>query len=138
MNASQYVRVSWQTKEKSMSTFESIVQRAAEQLMENERLRSNLTDDEANTLLDWAIEWLESQVDKSPDEVTARQAAQAEVARLRPAMQEINRQLAEGKRSTAGLPAAMSLAQALPCASRDRQSLIKSLIAQKVEAWSKQ
>jgi transposase-like protein len=125
-------------KEKSMGTFESIVQRAAEQLMENERLRSNLTDDEANTLLDWAIEWLESQVDKSPDEATARQAAQAEVARLRPAMQEINRQLAAGKTPSVGLPAAMSLAQALPCASRDRQSLIKSLIAQKVEAWSKQ
>ncbi len=120
-----------------MGKFESVVQRAAEQLVENEGLRSNLTDDEANTLLDWAIEWLESQVEKSPDEAAARQAAQAEVGRLRPALQEINRQLAAGKTPTVGLPAAMSVAQALPGASRDRKTLIKSLIAQKVKAWSK-
>ncbi|MBN1890376.1 MAG: hypothetical protein JW850_20450 [Thermoflexales bacterium] len=121
-----------------MSKFESITQRAAEQLVENESLRSNLTDDEANTLLDWAIEWLESQVEKSPDEAAARQVAQAEVKRLRPAMQDINRQLAAGKTPTVGLPATLSAAQALSGAPRDRQKLIKGLIDRQVQAWSKQ
>lgn len=117
-----------------MSKFESIVQSAAEQLLEDGGLRSNLTDDEANSVIEWAIEWLTGQVNQAHDEASARQVAKAEIKRLRPALQGINRQLAPGQAKLSGLSA---IRQALPGAPPDRQKLIRSLIAQQVEAWSK-
>ena len=119
-----------------MSKFESIVQSAAERLLEDEVLRSNLTDDEANVLINWAIEWLEGHVATSRDEAAARQAAQAEIGRLRPALREINRRLAAGEAPDAGMSPGLPSASAVATASPDRKALIRSLIAQKVEAWS--
>jgi hypothetical protein len=120
-----------------MSKFENIVQGAAEGLLEDGALRSNLTDDEASTLTNWAIEWLESQVDKASDEAAARQVAKAEIGRLRPAMQEINRRLAGSKTPGAGGLSSLLASVAALTAPRDRKALIQNLIAQKVEAWSK-
>ena len=119
-----------------MSTFESVVQGAAERLVEDEALRSNLTDDEMNILINWAIEWLEGRVDKASDEAAARQAAQAEIKRLRPALQEINHRLAAGETPEVGAWSGLSSASAALSASPDRKTLIRRLIAQKVEAWS--
>jgi hypothetical protein len=124
--------------EATMSKFESVVQGAAERLVEDEALRSSLTDDEMNVLINWAIEWLEGRVDKASDEAAARQAAQAEIKRLRPALQEINHQLAAGETPDVGVLSSLSPAQAVPGASPDRKALIRSLIAQKVEAWSEE
>jgi hypothetical protein len=120
--------------EATMSKFERVVQGAAERLVEDEALRSNLTDDEMNVLINWAIEWLEGRVDKAADEAAARQAAQAEIKRLRPAMQEINHQLAAGETPDVD---ALPSAEAVPGALPDRKALIRSLIAQKVETWTK-
>jgi len=130
------VRQSAETKEATMSKFKSVVQGAAERLLEDEALRSNLTDDEAKMLIHWAIEWLESHVDPARDQATARQAAQAEIGRLRPALQEINHRLAAGETPEVGALSGLSSAGAALSASPDRQTLIRSLIAQKVEAWS--
>ena len=125
-----------------MGAFDSVIQSAAERLLEDEVLRSNLTDDEANVLFNWAIEWLEGRVSQSRDEAAARQAAQVEMARLRPALREINRQLAAGETPDVDTllshpSSATALATAL-AAAPDRKTLIRSLITQKIEAWSKQ
>jgi hypothetical protein len=124
-----------------MSTFENIIQGAAEKLMEDERLRANLTDDEANILVNWAIEWLEGRVAKASNEAVARQAVQAEVTRLRPAMQKIS-DLLVGDQAPA-LPAAakaIGLPSPKVAASKmlNRQALIRSLTAQLAEAWREQ
>jgi hypothetical protein len=121
-----------------MSKFESAVQSAAERLLEDEVLRSNLTDDEANVLINWAIEWLEGRVAESHDEAAARQAAQIEIGRLRPALQEINNRLAASETPDAGVSSGLPSSAAVPNVLPDRKALIHSLIAQKVEAWSKQ
>ena len=113
------------------------MQGAAERLLEDEALRSNLTDDEAKMLIHWAIEWLESHVDPARDQATARQAAQAEMERLRPALQEINRRLAASETPDAGVILGLTSSGATASAPPDRKTLIRSLIAQKVEAWSK-
>ncbi len=124
--------------EAATSKYTSVVQGAAERLLEDEALRSNLTDDEAKTLIHWAIEWLQSRVEPARDQATARQAAQAEMKRLRPALQEINRRLAAGETPEAGVMSGLSSVGAALGASPDRKTLIRSLIAQKVEAWSKE
>jgi hypothetical protein len=124
-------------KEATMSKFKSVVQGAAERLLEDEGLRSNLTDDEANILINWAIEWLESRVDPARDQAAARQAAQAEIGRLRPALQEINRRLAASETPDAGVSLSLPSSGAAMSASPDRKTLIRSLIAQKVETWGK-
>jgi hypothetical protein len=122
-----------------MGKYERVVQSAAEKLLEDERLRGNLTDDEANLLVNWAVERLESRVDRAQDETTARATAQAEVARLRPAMSKINALLAADK-----MPTTADVAQALGLrASRatalgrlDRKSLIQTLTSQLSEEWN--
>ena len=122
-----------------MGKYERVVQSAAEKLLEDERLRGNLTDDEANLLVNWAVERLESRVDRAQDETTARATAQAEVARLRPAMSKINALLAAGKMPTTadvaqalGLRASRATAQGL----LDRKSLIQTLTSQLSEEWN--
>jgi hypothetical protein len=89
-------------------------------------------------LINWAVEWLESRVDPARDQATARQAAQAEMGRLRPALQEINHRLAAGETPDVGALSSLSSAGAALSISPDRKPLIRSLIAQKVEAWSEE
>jgi hypothetical protein len=66
-----------------MPSFDKIVQNASESLLEDECLRSNLTDSEAKVVMDWAMGWIAEQVKAARDEASARQIAQAEVARVR-------------------------------------------------------
>ncbi len=123
-----------------MGKYDKLVQSAAEKLIEDERLRSNLTDEEANLLVDWAIRWLEDRLARVRDEATARQIAQAEVTRLRPAMYKINDSLAGGKMPTLsaaiqalGLPRSRTATNPL-----DRMGLIRALTTRLAEAWRKQ
>jgi len=123
-----------------VSAYEKVVQSAAEKLMEDEQLRSNLTDDEANILVNWAIEWLEGRVTKARDEAAARQMALAEAARLRVVMQKINGLLAEDKTPTVALALkTLGLGPATATStSLDRKALVRSLTAQLTRAWGKQ
>ena len=73
-----------------MAQFERTIRRAVEQLYEDERLRSNLTDSEAKIVLDWAAGWIESQVSNAPDDTRAIQIAQSELARVRQTTNAIN------------------------------------------------
>ena len=70
--------------------FEKTIQRTTEPLYEDEQLRSNLADDEARVVLDWAARWIEEQVGLAKDETSARQVAQRALARVRPVINAIN------------------------------------------------
>jgi len=67
-----------------------IVRRATDQLYKDERARSNLTDDEARVVLDWAARWIEEQALAAPDEASAESAAQQALARVRPVIRALN------------------------------------------------
>jgi hypothetical protein len=121
-----------------MGAYEKVVQGAAEKLLEDERLRANLDDEEANLLVNWAIEWLEGSVTKARDEATARQIAQKEATRLRPAMQKINDTLSESKTSSPSAGAVSFGLSAPGAAPRDRKALIRKMTTELAEAWRKQ
>jgi hypothetical protein len=76
--------------EKILMPFEKTIQRTTEPLYEDEQLRSNLADDEARVVLDWAARWIEEQVGLAKDETSARQVAQRALARVRPVINAIN------------------------------------------------
>lgn len=67
-----------------MGAFDRVVQGVAESLYGDERLRSNLTDDEAKVVLDWALARVSERVATAKDESSARKAAQDALARVRP------------------------------------------------------
>ena len=123
-----------------MGAYDKVMQSTAEKLMEDERLRTNLADDEAKLLMDWALAWMEGRVFKAPNEAVAQQLAQTELARLRPAMSKINN-LLKGDKMPAltnatqalGLPAAKTATNPL-----DRKGLIRILTARLAESWRKQ
>jgi hypothetical protein len=122
-----------------MSTYEKLVQSAAEKLMEDERLRTNLADDEAQLLVNWAIAWLQDHIARARDESAARQVAQAETTRLRSAMQRINDVLAEGK-TPALIVALKELGLPSPAKTTrtalDRKGMIRALTSRLAESWS--
>jgi hypothetical protein len=70
--------------------FDKIVRRVTEPLYEDEKLRSNLTDDEARVVLGWAAQWIEMQVISAKGEPSAEQTAQRALARVQPVISAIN------------------------------------------------
>ena len=70
--------------------FDKILQSISEQLYGDEKLRSNLTDDEASKVLDWSAHWIEEQVGSAKDEPSAKQIAQRTLAQVRPVISAIN------------------------------------------------
>ena len=121
-----------------MGAYEKVVQGVADKLLEDERLRANLDDEEANLVVNWAIEWLEGSVIKARDEATARQIAQKEATRLRPAMQKISDTLSESKTSSPSAGAVSFGLSASGAAPRDRKALIRKMTTELAEAWRKQ
>lgn len=73
-----------------MAQFDRLVQGASERLYGDERLRSNLTDKEANTVLGWAAEWIGKQVAALSDEDAAKHVAESELDRVRRAVAALN------------------------------------------------
>ncbi len=73
-----------------MVPFDQVIQSTAENLFGDERLRSNLADDEAKIVLDWALGRITARVKTARDEATARLIAQNELARVRPVLAAIN------------------------------------------------
>jgi hypothetical protein len=121
------------TEETTMSKYENIVQGAAEKLLEDERLRANLTDDEVNILVNWAIGWLDERVSAAPDDASARQIARTEMARLRPSMQEISAMLREGTSPSFN---SFGLSSSEEGTSSSRQDLIRDRIRRLSDEWS--
>jgi hypothetical protein len=91
--------------EEAMDLIQSVIERTIEKLYEDERLRSNLSDDEAKIVLSWAESWLTTQISAAESENRARQIAQNEWARVRQAVSIIN--------SLAEQPGTLRLSQAL-------------------------
>jgi hypothetical protein len=75
-----------------MSSREEILRRAVESLMEDERLRSNLTDYEAEVVLNWANSWLEKKILSAPEE-KAEEIASKEKERVRNLLISLNNML---------------------------------------------
>lgn len=63
--------------------FEKIIQHANEQVYDDERQRSDLTDDEARPVLDWAAQWIRREVSAAVDEAAAQDLAQRALGRVR-------------------------------------------------------
>ncbi len=73
-----------------MAEYEAIVSNASESLLGDERLRSNLTDEEARIAIDWALGWLEKRICSARNEGDAKVIAQSELKRLRAFLAAIN------------------------------------------------
>lgn len=73
-----------------MGPLEAIAEKASESLLEDERLRSNLTDPEAQVLFDWAGSWLTSRVGAANDATAARRVVGSETERVRRALAAFN------------------------------------------------
>lgn len=83
-----------------MTSFNSVLESAAEKLSGDERLRSNLTDDEFNPILDWAIARLEKKTAKAKDKTAAQKIVQTELKSIEMRMKAINDLLKGGNTPT--------------------------------------
>ena len=81
-------------------TFDDVMESATEKLSGDERLRSNLTDDEFNPILDWAIAWLEKKTAKAKDKAAAQKIVQTELKSIETRMKTINDALKGGNTPT--------------------------------------
>jgi len=119
--------------------FEDVIESAAEKLSSNERLRSNLTDDEFNPILDWAIAWLEKKTAKAKDNAAAQKIVQTESKRIETMMKTINDALKEGNTPTLE-SAASPLKIKLPkkkIGIRDRVMFIREVLKLIEGEWEK-
>ncbi len=78
-----------------MASFDKVVSSAAENLLGDERLRSNLTDDVAKVAMDWALARVQAQASTAKDEATAKQNVQGELTRVRPILIAVNQVFAK-------------------------------------------
>lgn len=116
---------------------ERMIQRAAESLYEDEILRSNMTDDEANMVFDWAISWVGCQMRLQPNKVRIEQVGQQELTRVRSVIKSLN--------ALAGKDGAVTLNDVLAAlqSSLDAQSLTHAEVFRLItvlatEAWKTQ
>ncbi len=118
-----------------MAASERIAENAVESLYGDERLRSNLTDAEANIVLKWASDWLTEHVGAASDDATAQKVAKTETARVRSAVSALN---ALGKQ-TADLKFAPAVSTLEPILRGNRpftrEEIFKLLTALTTAAW---
>ncbi len=118
-----------------MNSSYRIAESATESLYEDERLRSNLTDSEADVVLKWAADWLTAQVSAASDDTAAQPIAQRETARVRTLLAAIN---ALGKQGPE-LNLATALAAVAPSLADDtaftREEILTLLTALASAAW---
>lgn len=122
-----------------MIRFENKIEMSLQQLLEDERLRSNLIDAEANLLFDWATTRLTTSVSLIADETVGIDALQAETRRVRSAFRSIN-DLFDGDHiptpqsalTALSLPQSTNPVPPLP----DRATLIRWVLEQISTAWA--
>ncbi len=78
-----------------MASFDKVVSSAAENLLGDERLRSNLADNVAKVAMDWALARVQAQASSAKDEATAKQNVQSELTRVRPVLIAVNQVFAK-------------------------------------------
>ncbi len=121
-----------------MIGFENKIEMSLQQLLEDERLRSNLIDAEANLLFDWATTRLTNSVSLIADETVGIDALRAETRRVRQALRGLN-DLFDGDQLPAP-PAALTALDLPPIDPMlplpDRATLIRWLLKQISTAWA--
>lgn len=121
-----------------MIGFENKIEMSLQQLLEDERLRSNLIDAEANLLFDWATTRLTNSVSLIADETVGIDALRAETRRVRSALCSIN-DLFDSDQLPAP-PAALTALDLPPIDPMlplpDRLALIRWLLEQTSAAWA--
>jgi len=111
--------------------YDDVLASAAEKLSSDERLRSNLTDDEFNPILDWAIVGLGKKTAKAKDKAAAQKIAAKELKRIESVMKAINDLLTGGNTPTLE-SAAKALKLKLPkrkIEAKDRASFIREVLS---------
>ncbi len=73
-----------------MGQIDQVIESASEKLLEDERLRSNMTDRESKMVMDWALGWMETKINAARDETGAKRVAQRELSRVRGMLSVIN------------------------------------------------
>ena len=119
--------------------FDDVLASAAEKLSSDERLRSNLTDDEFAPMLDWAIKWLGTKAAEAKDKTAAQKITQTELRRIETMMKQVNDHLLAGTTPTLEA-AAKPLKLKLPKRKievKDRASLIKEVLTLIEGEWGK-
>ena len=76
-----------------------VAERASENLYEDESLRSNLTDEQAEIVLRWASDWISESAGAAKDDAAAAQIVAKESARVRAVIKALNK-LAAGPTPT--------------------------------------
>lgn len=122
-----------------MSSADRQIENSLEQLQMDERLRSNLIDDEAQLVLTWATARLMNCANLIADESIAIETVKAEMRRTRSMLRNINT-LFDNDQNPAPIEALTTLGLApqpdpfppLP----DRAALIQWLLAQVSAAWN--
>jgi hypothetical protein len=121
-----------------LSSFENKIELSLEQLLEDERLRSNLLDAEAKLLFDWATARLTGSVSALEDEAAALEALRTETRRVRQTLRTINDLLDDDRLPTPpeslaalNLPTTAGPDLLLP----DRLTFIQWLLPQVSAAW---
>jgi len=90
--------------------YDNVLQSVVEPLMEDERLRSNLQDEEAQITMEWAIHYLGAQINTARDAADAQQIGHRELARVRDVMLAINQRAQENPAAVPKILATMRAA----------------------------
>ncbi len=108
------------------------VETAIEGLYEDERLRSNLEDHEAEVVLKWAEDWLTERAAQAHDEASAKQIVEAESRRVRAVLGALN-----DLKPDSGLPEAVAAIEPLLAGGKPftREELLTLLTVLVSAAW---
>jgi hypothetical protein len=113
---------------------EHVAQPAAENLYEDERLRSNLSDTEASIVLNWAVQWIQGRLKEIANDKTAAVVLQNETKRVRQAIASFN-ELAKKPGNIKLADAVNVLEPPLQAQSLDRDQVFRLLTEMTTITW---
>ncbi len=112
-----------------MRSREEILRLAVESLMEDERLRSNLTDYEAEVVMNWANNWLERKILSVPEE-KVEEVARKEKERVRNLLISLNNMLLYSRSPTLSMAVGLvekHLNEGVPFSTKEILELVTEL-----------
>jgi len=112
-----------------MRSREEILRLAVESLMEDERLRSNLTDYEAEVVMNWANNWLERKILSAPEE-KVEEVARKEKERVRNLLISLNNMLLYSRSPTLSMAVGLvekHLNEGVPLSTKEILELVTEL-----------
>ncbi len=112
-----------------MNAKEDILRKTIESIMEDERLRSNFTDHEAQVVLGWATHWLEKKILEAPEE-EVEEIATREKEKVKNLISSLNNMLLYTRLPTMALAMGLvekHLTQGVPFSTREILEWITTL-----------